>query len=227
MADTTTTTTMTTTTNQPSAAIISGVVGQFTDMLTQFFEAMSDTFPECPHVQIYSAGWSVKLESVDSGEEKLALGVEAIVGYHESMEPYYARCTSRDTSMMGEDIEFMQNLALNEKWSGGLHPETEEAVWCFLDKLNEYSNIYDVMSSIPGGMMGSVEGMALSVAHRIQHGEMSLANMDLTTLTQEIMSSISESDMAEFIETIKSGKGIGNIQNLLSIAISIMSTATE
>lgn len=206
----------------PTGNMTDNMLEAFVDMMTQFLNALQETFPTCLRVRAYNMGWNVRLNGVNSQEELLELGKEALQSYHESMEPYYTRCSSHDATLIQEDIDIMNNIGMRDKWNAGMHPETEEAIWAYINKLNEFSNLYTMYSSIPRGMMGSIETMAHGIAGQITQGQMSLTDLNLKQLSSQVMESINPDDIQEFVRTVQSGRGIGNVNVMMSMVSNLM-----
>ena len=199
------------------------MIHSFVDMMSQFLTALSETFPTCIRVQSYRIAWQARITAVADDNEALAtLGRNAITAYHVSMEPFYGRCNARDTSLLTEDIEMLHNMALKAKWDAGMHPATEEAIWAYINKLNEFSNLYAMYSSIPTGMMGSIETMAQGIAGQITGGQMSLSDLNLGELSQQVMAAINPTDMQQFVQVVQSGRGLGNVNVMMSMVSNLM-----
>lgn len=203
-------------------AMSENMIHSFVDMMSQFLSALSETFAGCIRVQGYRIAWQARLSSAEDETQLLLLGQDAITAYHLSMEPFYARCNSRDTTLLSEDIDLLHNMGLRAKWEAGLHPETEDAIWAYINKLNEFSNLYAMYSSIPNGMMGNIENMARGLAGQITGGQMSLSDLNLTELSQQVMASINPADMQQFVQVIQSGKGMGNVGVMMSMVSNLM-----
>jgi len=213
---------VTTSTTTPTGNMTDNMVESFIDMMTQFLSAMLETFPVCLRVRAYNVGWEARLQAVNNSEEFLVFGKEVIEGYHESMEPFYTRCTAHDSTLLQEDIDLMTNIGMKDKWDAGMHPETEEAMWAFINKLNEFANLYMMYSCIPGGMMTSIETMAHAIAGKITGGQMSLTDLNLGQLSSQVMEAINPNDMQEFVQTVQSGRGIGNVNVMMSMVSNLM-----
>jgi hypothetical protein len=223
----TTTTTSTTgaTATMPAGGMTESVVDAFLDMLEQYFEALEEVFPECLKVKQYKIGLSVRLARCEDSAEHRVVGREAIMSYHESMGPYYQRCLSKDESLLQEDIEIMNNLGMQEKWTGDLHPQTKDAIWEYITKLNEFSNIYSMYANVPCGMMNSIETMATSIAGRIGNGDMSLSDLNLQEMSAEVMHAIDPNELQEFAQTLQNGNVMENVTSMYSMMSSMMQGA--
>jgi hypothetical protein len=211
----------------PSASIgpamSENMIHSFVDMMSQFLSALGETFPTCIRVQGYRIGWETQITDAGNNEAAvLTLGRDAITTYHASMEPFYARCGSRDTSLLSEDIDLLHNMGLKAKWDAGMHPATEDAIWAYINKLNEFANLYAMYSSIPTGMMGSIETMAKGLAGQITGGQMSFSDLNLGELSQQVMAAINPADMQQFVQVVQSGRGLGNVNVMMSMVSNLM-----
>lgn len=191
------------------------VLFAFMDMMQQYLEALSDVFPECLKVQQYKFGLNVRLLAAGSNaEEKKNVIREAIVSYHASMSPYYARCIEHDDTLLLEDIDLMRNIDMPQKWTPDLHSDTKNAMWEYITKLNEFSNIYNMYSKIPCNMLTSIENMAHSIVNRIESGNLSMSDLNMQTMSEQVMSSLNMSDLQEFASRMQSGDAANMIENM-------------
>lgn len=216
-----TTTTMATATTTTAAASGDTVVNAFIEMMQQFLEAMQEVFPECERVRGYKFGLDVSLRG-----SRDAVARQIIEAYHASMAPYYKRCMEHDETLLGEDIEIMTNIDLPRKWSPDLHADTRAAIWEYITKLNEFSNIYAMYAQIPRGMLSSIENIAHGIAAQISDGTMSMADLNLQTMSEQVMSALSAADLEEFATRMQDGGGggAGNIVENMTTMCSMMSS---
>lgn len=198
------------------------VIYAFLDVLEQFLEALEEVFPECLRVKTYKIGLSVRLSQCRDNNEHIEVGREAILAYHNSMCQYYQRCIEKDETLLNEDIDLMNNIDLRTKWTPELHPETKNAIWDYIKKLNEYSNIYSMYSNVPSGMMSTIEQMATSIAGRIHSGEMSLSDLNVNEMSQQVMSIINQDELQEFAESLQGGNMLEKMGSMYSMMTSMM-----
>jgi hypothetical protein len=200
-----------------------GVLDAFLDMMRQFLDALEETFPECFKVKTYKLGLTVRLAQCANDEEALREVARQCIGsYHDSMVAYYGRCSEQDESLIHENIDLMLNIDLHQKWTPELHPDTKAAIWEYINKLNEYSNIYAMYAQVPRGMMGSIENIAHSLATRISSGQMSLSDLNLQDMSEQVMSSIDPNDLQQFAATLQNGNMMQSVTNMYSMVSSMM-----
>jgi hypothetical protein len=205
-----------------TATMTNNLLDAFIDMMQQFLEAMEETFPECLRVKQYRIGLAVRLAQCEDDDAIRELTTDAITSYHESMVAYYSRCVERDESLIYEPIDLMLNIDLPSKWTPDLHPDTKNAIWEFITKLNEFSNLYNMYAKVPTGMMTSIESMAHSIAAQIGSGEMSLSDLNLQTMSEQVMRSINGDDLRQFADTLQSGDVFENMTNMYAMVSSMM-----
>lgn len=210
--------------NRPSstAAVLNG----FIDMLQQFLQALEDVFPECAKVRQYQL--ALKMRLLMCGENTASrTGVlrEAIESYHESMQPYYARCIEHDDSLLSENIDIMHNIDMALKWTDDLHSDTKLAIWEYITKLNEFANIYAMYAKIPVGMLNSIENIAQTFASQIGNGSMGFGDLNLQSMTEQVMGALNTGDLQEFAQRMQSGDGesmMSNVTTMYSMMSSLM-----
>lgn len=193
------------------------IVAAFIDMMQQFLTALSEVFPECTKVARYKVALEVSLAT--GGD---SVRTEAIEAYHTSMSPYYSRCLARDDTLLQENIELMRNIDMPRKWTPELHPDTKEAIWEYIKKLNEFANIYSMYSRIPTGMLTSIETLAQTLAAQIGDGSMSLRDLNMQTMSSQIMSALNPADIQEFAHRMQSGDLTSMMENVSTMYSMIM-----
>lgn len=184
------------------------IVLNFMDMMKQFLTAMREVFPDCPKVVAYDTAFTLRTigKTPDIMEE---MGVEAMREYHIVMAPWYARCTRRDERLLQENIEFLTNLDMPAKWNNTMHPETKEAIWEYINQLNNFcclmSWTHDLM---PANIMSVITSNASEMAEKIKSGEMSMSDINVMDLSQKIMASIDAQDLEDLGSRLHAGNGL-------------------
>lgn len=92
--------------------------------------------------------------------------------------------------------------------------DIDDDAWGILGRLN---NVSTVVGNIPSGMMTHIEAMAAKLATGLQSGQIDMANVDLASLGEQVLSKCSEKDMSNFA---------GNLENLLPVVHSTMQQST-
>ncbi len=201
-------------------------VESFVNMMSQFLESLSEVFPNCLKVNGYHLAWSARFNTISDKQTFMEVGTEALESYHDSMAPFYDQCSQRDNSILYEDIDIMNNIDLKQKWEDGMHPQTEQAIWDYIEKLNEFSNLYATYSSVPVGIVSTLQSMSQGLASQIQNGEMSLSDLNPLALAQQIRENVNASDIQQLAETAQT-QGLGNTHLLMSLGSSMMSQFTQ
>jgi hypothetical protein len=212
--------------NNRSPSSTAAVMTAFMDMLQQFLQALEDVFPECPKVRQYQIALKMRLFMCGENEASRA-GVlkQAIESYHQSMQPFYARCIEHDATLLSENIDIMHNIDMALKWTDDLHEETKLAIWEYITKLNEFANIYAMYAKIPTGMLSSIETIAQTFATQIGNGTMGFGDLNLQTMTEQVMGALNTTDLQEFAHRMQSGDGesmMSNVTTMYSMMSSLM-----
>ena len=205
------------------------VAAAFADMLVQFLEALSDVFPECRKVVQYKLAFNMRLMACGGNQSSIQdVHTQAITAYHSSMSPYYQRCINHDETLLMEDIDIMQNIDMQYKWTPDLHEDTKTAIWEYITKMNEFASIHSMYTQIPTGMLSSIENIAHNIASKIGNGEMNLTDLNLQTLSEQVMSSLNVNDIQRFAHQLSSGGGdrnnniMGNVSTMYNMVSSLM-----
>jgi len=187
------------------------------DMMKQFLGALREVFPECPRVMAYDVGFTLKT-SGKTPEAMDELGTEAMAAYHTVMSPWYTRCSRRDDSLVSEEIEFLEELGLGSKW-GGMHPDTKDAVWEYINQLNNFCCLMSwTRDVLPPNIMSAITSNATEVAEKIKSGEMRMSDLNVMDLSQKIMGSVDPAELEKLGQSLQSGEGvdIGSVYTMLT-----------
>ena len=194
--------------------------------MSQFLESLSEVFPSCLKVNGYHLAWTARMNSIEDRDTLMQVGSEALESYHESMVPFYNRCNERDNSILDEDIDIMNNIDLKQKWEDGMHPQTEQAIWDYILKLNEFANLYFTYSAVPTGIVSTLQTMSQGLAAQIQSGQMSFADLNPMALAQQIKDNVNMEDIQQLAETAQT-KGLGNPHLLMSLGSTMMAQMNQ
>lgn len=205
-----------------AASITDTTVDTFLDLMDQFLSALEEVFPECLKVKQYKLALTARLALCLTPESRLSVGKEAIHAFHDSMQLFYARVMEKDDSLLYEDIELVHSIDLAAKWTPELHAETKDAIWEFIQKLCEQSNIYSMYSRVPSSMMSSIESMAHTIASQINQGEMSLGDLNIQQVSQQVLSSLNADDLRAFAENLQGSDMLENVTNMYSMMSSML-----
>lgn len=205
-----------------AVSITEATVDAFLDLMEQFLGALEEVFPECLKVKQYKVALTARLALCLTVESRTSVGQEAISAFHENMQPFYSRVMEKDETLLYEDIDLMHSIDLPAKWTPELHGETKEAIWEFIQKLCEQSNIYSMYSRVPSGMMSSIESMAHNLASQINQGELSLGDLNIQEVSQQVLSSLSQQDLQAFAENLRGSDMLENVSNMYSMMSSML-----
>lgn len=200
------------------------ILGEFMNMMAQFLTALKEVFPEDVAISGYKALFDFKT-SKDRGESaRKVVCEEGITDWHRNMSIWYEACRKHDERVFYADIPMMASLKIAEKLTPDLHPETKEAVWEYLERLNDFANMYAMYGSVPSGMMGNIQTMAAELAAKIQNGEMSFGDLNLVKLGEQVAAAVDPDELQEFSSSLAStpGGSMGAIGNMYSAMNTMM-----
>ena len=196
----------------------------FFEYSKQFLEAMCEVWPECPSLKQYKLKFDMACVHPPAA---LALPAKRslITKYHEAMSPHSARCNSKDESLLMDQaaqasIDMLKDIEFYKKWSPDLHPETKENVWEYINNMNRYSNLHNLYSTVPNGMMGKIEDMANGIATKMSNGEMDMKDLNLNQLGQSVMQSMDHQDLNDFAQNMVGN--MGDVQSMYSMLGSML-----
>lgn len=205
-----------------ATSITDATIDAFLDLMQQFLQAMEEVFPECLKVKQYKLALQARLAVCMDDAAFKSVGRQAISAFHNSMHAYYSRVLAKDESLLYEDIELMRNIDLPGKWTTELHSDTKDAIWEYIQKLCEHSNIYSMYSKVPLGMMSSIETMAHQIASQINQGNMSLGELNIQQVSQQVLSTLNPDDLQQFAESLSGSDLMENVSNMYSMMSSML-----
>jgi hypothetical protein len=182
----------------------------FHQYLHQFLEAVAEVWSDCSETAKLKLEYEMACQQAPQMLRRQAR-INFITTYHANMQPYYARCTAKDDALLldrgiQEPMPFIGKIQFHAKWTPDLHTATKDSVWEYLAFLNQYANMYDIYTKVPPTMLSTIEGMATGIASKIESGEMSMADLNVQTLGQEVAENINMADLNTFASSMMSNK---------------------
>jgi hypothetical protein len=176
----------------------------FVGKMHEFLDALLHVYPDCVRVRAYQLAYKTKTSGA-SDQDLIRLGKDAMVDYHEVMSPWYERCSQRDTTLLSEDIKFLRELHLPQKW-GDMSEDTKDAVWQFITQLNYYCGgpypepdgelpNLDFMNAIPAELRKGIEDVAVKYTSMINSGDMVLADLNVNDISAQLQQHIGDATM--------------------------------
>ena len=134
-------------------------VGAFNDMMEQFLNELVSTFPEEKGIKKYQASFEIV---------RKANPRKCIDSFMAAISPYASRITTKDESVMTEDISFLTQVNISKYWTSDLSQTTKDAIWQYLQTLYMLGM---TISAIPAETLSMIESVASQCADKIQSGE--------------------------------------------------------
>ncbi len=165
-------------------------------MLDQFLMACSEVWPEDEKMRTFKMGFELVKNPIARSAQK-----DMITDYYESMQPYFARCSARDVTLFTEEnIEFLREVNMRDKWlDNSVNNETREVIWEYILELNKLSQMcVGLFSRIPDTTLDRIQQTAVTLAGKIQSGEISALDLDLSSIGQQVVDGLSEEEIESF-----------------------------
>lgn len=201
---------------------------EFAELAGQFIDAMATCFADDVSVLRHQEMWRVTYEQV-SEEEKAVLRDTMIAEYHAAVNQYYPLCLQRDERVFDADIDMLRDLGLKQKFEAGLHEQTADSIWQYIQRLNQVASLWSVYTRIPTGIMSSINGLQDTIQSQIQtddSGNVDLSQLDMSSLTQQLMGSIDQGDMQQFAGSLQGEGGVGDIGSMFTMLAGLMQNMT-
>lgn len=189
----------------------------FFEMLSQFLDACQEVWPEDTNIRDYTLKINLAVTNALSQDLKVTAMKRIINEYHACLTPFYDRCAKKDPTVFTEcHIEPLEEVGMREKWlDATVDDETRSAIWEYVLEMNKYSQLYaGLFSRIPKQTMGRIQTVAMDLAAKIQGGQMSIADLDLNKLGNDVVDGLDEEEIQEFTQNMMSDPAL--IQNLCS-----------
>lgn len=191
---------------------------EFCDMLGQFLNACLYVWPNDESLNQYKVGFDVIMNPAlgslgNSGKQKL------IQEYHDSMSPYYLRCSQKDPTLFTEEhIPILEECNLREKWLSNISQQTRETIWDYISKLNRLCQMHvSLFSRVPESMLGKIQTLSNDLSVKIAQGEVNFQDLDLASIGQEVVSGMTEEEMQTFMTSIMSDpSAIANLASTMA-----------
>jgi hypothetical protein len=187
----------------------------FTDMVNQFLNALAGVWPECIGIKDYLLKIDLAINNAITPAAKRKAMESLIQRYHNSVQPLYGRCATRDPTVFTEcDIEFLRPVGLREKWlDGSIDDDTRDCIWEYVLEMNRFAQLYEgLFTKIPTNTLNKIQSTAMDLAARIQKGEMTLADLDLNRLGKDVVDGLDEGEIEQFTNNIMQDPSV--LQNL-------------
>jgi len=179
------------------------IVASFNDMLLQFLEELTLTFPE----ETYLAGYADTLKAVICGNPRTP------------MEMYVATIGPHSDKVMAKDPTFFQDcpvlfgqVNIAKLWGKDLSTETRTAIWQYLSTL---LTLGTTVSMIPAEMLSGIEAVASQCAAEIQAGRMNMTDLAAMVLNPGVLSADGSSGTNPLMQLLQ---GAGAPSNSLAVA---------
>ena len=179
---------------------------KFCNMLGQFIDACITVWPEDPALKEYKQGFSMIMNPAMgslglSGKQKLAQE------YYDSLSPFFSRCLEKDVTLFTEEnIPILEEVHLREKWlDNSISEQTRETIWAYILELNRLCSMYiSLFSRIPSDALNKIQKTADELALKMSSGAISMEELDLMKIGEEVVSGLSEEDMQGFMNGVLS-----------------------
>lgn len=181
-------------------------VSAFIQVLEQFLDELTQTFPEQPKLKKYKATFDLL---------RKANPRKIMEGFIESAKPYADKIMAMDETFFLEgDIGFLNDLDIKKWWTPQLSASTKQSIWQFLQYLLITGGVAAAMPQMPQ-MSEDVQGQIMNLAKGLpkpKEGE----NFDLNSIPMDAVVNIAkqvqpDADISE--EHVK--QAMGMVKNLL------------
>ena len=184
------------------------LIKDFCTTLLQFFEALSDTFDNCPAckniVEIYHT----------YKKKNPSFGLNTITSYHKAMSKYYNKDLNDYVHELAK-LPLVSTLEITDKWKVS-DAETRDAMAEYVNALNDKAKMFHLLDAVPDSLMGKVETIQSKISDKLKKndkGEVDLDSISLGDLVRTVQSEIGDPSKLNI-----------NQGDLMSMASTLMST---
>lgn len=197
----------------------------FIDLLENFNEACLEVWPECSALREMKLAFDLAVRQGLTEDLRTAAKEKLIKDYHTAMLPYYDRCSAKDPTVFTEaQIDFLETVNMRSKWldqgPGAIDEETRECIWEFVLNLNKFANMYEgLFQKIPTNALDRIQNTAMNIAAQINSGELSMQNLNMMEIGQNVVNDMDEEELASFTNDL-----LANPAALQSLCQSMLGT---
>ena len=191
-----------------------GMLQAFFNMGMQCLTASIDVWPEDAVLQ----SWKRTVDGVrGSGDARAIKEFAAHVHniFHDNLKGSFELIRKRDEAILNANIPVFRELDLGSKWRGA-HPSVRDTLWDYAKELAQFSSMYSMYASCPGGLMSKVTELASGLAGRVERGELGVGEINPLQLSQQLMSQLGEKELEEFGNSLM-GNGGENLEGMMSM----------
>ena len=137
-------------------------VTAFNDMMGQFLVELHKTFPEEKGIKKFMTSFDLL---------KSANPRKCVEAYMAGVSKFATKISQKDETFFTEDIkdiEFLQDLNIEEYWNEKMSDGTKNAVWQYLQTLYMLGT---TITAIPQETLSIIENVAKDCADKIQSGD--------------------------------------------------------
>lgn len=150
-------------------------VGVFNDMMEQFIDELTQTFPEEKSIKKYQTAFNML---------RKANPRQCVDSFMKEISPYANQIMQKDESfILGMENEFLNELNIKKHWTPELSENTKNAIWQYLQTLHILGM---TITTIPAEMLSMVEGAAAKCSESMQSG----SGVDLMSSMSGILGSL-------------------------------------
>lgn len=198
----------------------------FMKTMQEYLSALLEVYPTCVYVRAYELAFR-RATTNKSEDEMREMGREGMQKYKAVMEPWFARCTTRDVSLLQENIEFLTDLGMKEKWRS-MNQDTKDVIWQYILQLNQLCGappptppaelegttmdeenfppeLAAFLNIMPDNLKKNIVTVCDSYSQRIESGQMGIADLNMFEIADTLRERISEQDMTEFSDKMHNG----------------------
>jgi hypothetical protein len=181
-------------------------VGAFIQVLEQFLDELTQTFPDQPRLKKYKATFDLL---------RKANPRKIMESFIDSAKPYADKIMAMDeTFFLNSDVGFLNDLDIKKWWTPDLSPATKQSIWQFLQYLLITGGVAAAMPQIPQ-MTKDVQNQIETLAKSIPQPQDGQA-FDLNSIPMDAVMNIAkqvqpDADISE--EHVK--QAMGMVKNLL------------
>jgi len=178
----------------------SKIVGTFIVRLEELLDALSEVFPECKKVEKTLKDFRNVIKPYPSMHDMV------IKQWHAEVSPHYDAIRLRDVEkLLAAEIGIFKKLDIVAKWrDNGFDESSRKILFDYLDQLNYHSQIH---AAVPKDMMTKIEQTAMDIVNDMQSGNFNPQTFSLQSLTQNLMSGLTEKDLEQFAANLPNLQG--------------------
>ena len=214
-------------------ALVRDLQEQFCDVLSQFLEALSITFPECGGVRRLKLEYSMAITHALTPELKQQAQFTLMSKFNEAISPWQEHISNKDERFFLEcTSSTLADVNLRDKWlDPSVDGETRDVIWEYCQSLSQTLSMWAMYQGMPEDVLERMQTVAQGLVTPDGGIDLSSLNIsDLQSIGESIVGDRTPEEAEAFAKSMLSSAtsvlgGSGGSDDAMAAAMSMLGGA--